>query len=108
MKSDIKATQSKIALTTDVLTSAATEAYRDTTCHYVGNKWNMKSICLTNMPLEERLTAFNIAEWLEDVVARFEIPPSKMIAIVHDNGPNIVAAAKVLEEKHGWITTCSW
>ncbi|XP_049902249.1 E3 SUMO-protein ligase ZBED1-like [Epinephelus moara] len=102
VKTDIKATQSKIALTTDVWTSVATEAYLGITCHYIGDEWNMKSICLTTMPLEERHSASNIAEWLGEVVARFEIPPSKIIAIVHDNGANIVAAAKVLEEKHGW------
>lgn len=102
VKTDIKATQSKIALTTDVWTSVATEAYLGITCHYIGDEWNMKSTCLTTMPLEERHSASNIAEWLEEVVARFEIPPSKIIAFVHDNGANIVAAAKVLEEKHGW------
>ena len=52
VKSDIKATQSKIALTTDVWTSVATEAYLGITCHKL--ETNMKSICLTTMPLEER------------------------------------------------------
>ena len=173
VRSDIKATQSKIALTTYVWTSVPTEAYLGITCHYIGDEWKMKSICLTTMPLEqwcqtdpvkghvaagfhsnqarihlirircvsfqpskntadldqvccclvgmktcshsgplldqfdttaleERHLASNIAEWLEEVVVRFEIPPSKTIAIVHNNGVNIVAAAKVLEEKHGW------
>ncbi|KAJ8348900.1 hypothetical protein SKAU_G00274890 [Synaphobranchus kaupii] len=97
VKSAIKATNSRIGLTTDVWTSVATEAYLGITCHYIGDDWNMKSICLTTMPLEHRHTASNIAEWLEEVVARFEI-----IAIVHDNGANIVAAANILEEKHGW------
>lgn len=64
--------------------------------------WDMQSFCLTTMPLQDRHTASNIAKWLEQVVARFEIPPSKIIAIVHDNGANIVAAANILEEKHGW------
>lgn len=62
----------------------------------------MQSICLTTMPLQDRHTASNIKEWLEQVVARFEIPPSKIIATVHDNGANIVAAANILEEKQGW------
>ena len=57
---------------------------------------------LTTMPLQNRHTASNIAEWLEEVVARFEIPPSNIIAIVHDNGANVVAAARILEEKNGW------
>ena len=79
VKSDIKGNQSKIALTADVWTSVATEAYLGITCHYIGDEWNMKSICLTTMPLEEIHMASNIAEWLEEIVARFEIPPSKTI-----------------------------
>lgn len=62
----------------------------------------MQSICLTTVSLPDRHTASNIAEWLEQVVARLEIPHSKIIAIVHDNGANIVAAANILEEKHRW------
>ncbi len=93
---------SKIALTTDAWTSVATEAYLGITCHFITDDWNMQSVCLTTMPLQDRHTAANIAEWLEEVVARFKIPPSKIIAIVHDNGANVVAAANILEEKHGW------
>lgn len=102
MKTAINSNNSKLALTTDVWTSVATEAYLGVTCHYITDDWNMQSICLTTMPLQDRHTASNIAEWLEQVVARLEIPHSKIIVIVHDNGANIVAAANILEEKHGW------
>jgi hypothetical protein len=93
---------SKLAFPTDVWTSVAIEAYLGVTCHYITDDWDMKSICLTTMPLQDRHTGSNIAEWLEEVVARFEIPPSNIIAIVHDNGANVVAAARILEEKNGW------
>lgn len=66
----------------------------------------MISICLTTMPLEDRHTAANIAEWLEEVTEKFEIPAQKIIAIVHDNGANIVAAAKILGDTHGWASIC--
>lgn len=102
VKSAINTTTNKLALTTDVWTSVATEAYFGFTCHYITDDWDMQSICLTTMPLQDRHTASNIAEWLEQVVARYEISPSKIIAIVHDNGANIVAAVNLLEEKHGW------
>lgn len=102
VKTAINTNNSKLALTTDVWTSVATEAYLGITCHYITDDWDMQSFCLTTMPLHDRHTASNIAEWLEQAVARFEIPPSKIIAIVHDNGANIVAAANILEEKHGW------
>lgn len=55
----------------------------------------MLSHCLTTMPLEERYAAANIAEWIEDVTAKFDIPPEKIKAVVHDNGANVVAAAKI-------------
>ncbi|XP_053551460.1 E3 SUMO-protein ligase ZBED1-like [Bombina bombina] len=98
------ANESRIALTADIWTSIATEAYLGITCHYIGADWKMHSICLTTMPLEDRHTAKNIAEWLEEVAAKFEIQPQKIIAIVHDNGLNIVAAANILGEKHGWTS----
>lgn len=64
----------------------------------------MKSHSLTRMPLEERHTAANIAEWLEDANGIFDISPQKIKTVVHDNGVNIVAAIKILAEKHGWAS----
>lgn len=74
----------------------ATEAYLGVTCHFLGEDWEMKSFSLTTMPLEERHTAANIADWLEETTAKFEIPFEKVKAVVHDNGANVVAAAKIL------------
>ncbi|XP_051994042.1 E3 SUMO-protein ligase ZBED1-like [Xyrauchen texanus] len=104
IKSAINTTNSRMALTTDIWTSVATEAYLGITCHYIGNDWKMTSVCLTTMPLEDRHTSTNIAEWLEEVAVKFEIPFENICAIVHDNGANVVAAAKLLEEKHGWTS----
>lgn len=102
MKKALRETDS-MALTTDIWTSVATEAYMGVTCHYLKN-WKMVSHCLTTMPLEERHTAANIAEWIEEVIAKFSIPLEKIKAIVHDNGDNVIAAAKILHEKHGWAS----
>lgn len=93
-----------IALTTDIWTSIATEAYIGVTCHYIGVNWRMVSHCLTTMPLEERHTAANIAQWIEEVTTKFDIPVKKIKAVVHDNGANVVAAAKILQERHGWAS----
>ena len=92
-----------VALTTDIWTCVATEAYMGVKCHYLKN-WKMVSHCLSTMPLEERHTAANIAEWIEEVIAKFSIPPEKIKAVVHDNGANVIAAAKILHEKHGWAS----
>ena len=95
---------SSVALTTDIWISVATEAYMGVTCHYLGKNWEMVSHSLTTMPLDERHTAANIAVWIEEVIAKFEIPPEKIKAVVHDNGSNVVAAAKILQERHGWAS----
>ncbi|XP_059208582.1 E3 SUMO-protein ligase ZBED1-like [Centropristis striata] len=103
LKISVKEAES-VALTADIWTSVATEAYLGVTCHFLGNDWEMKSLTLTTMPLEERHTAVNIAEWLEEATTKFEIPFDKVKAVVHDNGSNIVAAATILKEKHGWAS----
>lgn len=103
MKQALQETDS-VALTTDIWTSISTEAYMGVTCHYIGKNWNMVSYSLTTMPLEERHTAANIAEWIEEVIAKFDIPAKKIKAVVHDNGANVVAAAKILEGRHGWAS----
>lgn len=56
------------------------------------------------MPLEETHTAANVADGLEDVVAKFDIPPEKIKAVVHDSGANVVAAVKTLAEEYGWTS----
>lgn len=48
------------------------------------------------MPLEERHKAANIAEGLEDVIAKFDSLPQRIKTVVHDNRSNIVAAVKIL------------
>uniref|UniRef100_A0A3B5A3U7 BED-type domain-containing protein n=1 Tax=Stegastes partitus TaxID=144197 RepID=A0A3B5A3U7_9TELE len=93
-----------IALTTDIWTSVAAEAYLGVTCHFLGEDWGMKSHSLTTMPLEERHSAENIADGIKDVIAKFDIPPEKIKAVVHDNSASVVAAVEILAEEHGWAS----
>lgn len=89
-----------IALTTDIWKCC----HRGVSWGDVPLSWERLENNLTTMPLEERHTAANIAEWLEDVIAKFDIPPEKIKAVVHDNGANIVAAVKILAEKYKWAS----
>uniref|UniRef100_G3N6T4 HAT C-terminal dimerisation domain-containing protein n=1 Tax=Gasterosteus aculeatus TaxID=69293 RepID=G3N6T4_GASAC len=100
VKDALKATENKIALTTDVWTSVATEAYLRITCHFISDDWELTSFCLrpTTMPLEERHTGPNIAAWIEQAVDTFEIPTSKIVAVVHDNDSNVVLTANLQEK----------
>lgn len=79
------------------------EASMGVTCHHL-NYWKMVSPCLTTMSLEERHIAAHIAEGIEEVTAKFNVPAQKIKAIVRDNGANVVAAVKILHEKHGWAS----
>lgn len=44
------------------------------------------------MPLEMRRTSADIVTWMEELIGKFDILPSKIKGIVHDNGSNMVAA----------------
>ncbi|XP_072768749.1 E3 SUMO-protein ligase ZBED1-like [Nerophis lumbriciformis] len=101
VKAILKNVKGKLTLTTDAWTSMATEAYLGVTIHFVNDEWELASINLTTMPLNEKHTAENIASWIEDVVNKFEINIKLVQVIVHDNAANVVAALRVLEERHG-------
>ena len=61
LKNTVKETDS-IALTTNIWTNVATEAYLGLTCHFLGDNQEMESHSLTTMDLEERHTTANAAE----------------------------------------------
>ncbi|XP_061649220.1 E3 SUMO-protein ligase ZBED1-like isoform X2 [Phyllopteryx taeniolatus] len=97
-----------VALTIDIWTSDATEGYLRVACHFLGEAWEMKSFSLTAMPLKESHTAANIADWLEETTDKFHIPFPKVKAVIHNNGADVVAAAVILKERHGWASVrCS-
>ncbi|RXM92225.1 Zinc finger BED domain-containing protein 1 [Acipenser ruthenus] len=98
------ATASSIALTTDIWTSIATEAYLSVTAHFITPAWTMKTINLTSKPLTERHTGGNIVAWVEEVLKKFEISPAQVAALVRDNGSNVVSTANKLSELHGWLS----
>lgn len=53
------------------------------------------------MPLEERHTAGNIASWVELVAEKLDISlQDNVLAIGHDSAANVVAAIRILQDKH--------
>lgn len=104
LKNKLKMASSKISLSTDAWTSLVTEAYLGVTCHFIDDNWDLVSFNLTTLPVEERHTAENIASWLEHVAEKFDISVDNVLAIVHDNARNIVAALRILEEKFGVVS----
>lgn len=52
------------------------------------------------MALDERQTAGDIAAWVEEAADKFGISTKKIISIVHSNAAIVVAAVKLLEDRH--------
>lgn len=91
-----------LCITTDTWTSVATESYLTITVHYVSKDWFMQNHVLGTMLLEERHTGEKLSKWMLKMVGKFQIDPSKIVAVVHDNASNIVCAMNLLKQSHGW------
>lgn len=81
----------KIALTTDCWTALTSESYITITCHYIDPEWQMKCAVLLTESLSDKHTSDRLAEKLNEAVASWDIA-GRVIACVHDNAINIVAA----------------
>lgn len=91
-----------ISITTDTWTSLATESYLTITVHYIDDKWSLISRILGTMLLEDRHTGQNLSQWILEMLTKFGVDPSKIVAVVHDNAANMVSAMQVLQQLHGW------
>ncbi|XP_077969270.1 E3 SUMO-protein ligase ZBED1-like [Styela clava] len=80
------------------------EAYLGITAHYVDVKFNLCSCVLSVKPLDDRHTAKNICEWVEEVLNDFGVSPHAVCAAVSDNGSNMKAAKDIFHEKFGWAS----
>lgn len=92
-KSDLLADLSSVryvAVTTDSWTALTTESYVTVTCHWLED-WDMKSAILMTKSVPGRHTAENLAACLKEAVDQWGLN-GKVIACVHDNASNIVAA----------------
>ncbi|CAI5686607.1 unnamed protein product [Oreochromis niloticus] len=104
LRNELKKATSKISLTTDAWTSLVTESYLGVTCHFINDNWDLLSFNLATLPVEECHTAENFASWVEKVAEKFHISLHNVLAIVHDNASNIVAALHILKEKFGVVS----
>ena len=91
-----------IALTTDIWTSCATEAYITITAHGIFN-WEMDSLVLATRAFPERHTAIEIASKLKEVADEFNVR-HKVTTVVHDQAANMELCCYMLMEEEGWIS----
>ncbi|XP_070408968.1 zinc finger BED domain-containing protein 4-like [Nothobranchius furzeri] len=87
---------SSVVLTSDMWTSVSTEAYLTVTCHLIEN-WQMREFVLETHTFHGTHTADNIRLELKRITEECGIT-EKVVAVVTDNGANMVAAV----HKAGW------
>jgi len=100
LKDSLKATLAStkfVAITSDIWTSATIESYVSVTVHYTDNNWALCNCVLAVMLTEDRHTGDNIANWLLDSIAQYDLTPSKVCATVHDNGSNMFPQRRSLK-----------
>ena len=90
-----------MALTTDIWTSMATEAYMTVTAHYIDPNWKLQNFVLGTLSFPERHTGVNIAQKLKEVGERWGII-GKVITVSHDQALNMEAAMEILTEDCNW------
>ena len=98
-----------IALTTDIWTSAATEAYMyiTVTAHYLDLDWKLQAFVLQTAAFPKRHTGVEIATKLKQICDDFGIG-EKVSAIVHDRAANMMLTLDILEAERSWESlSCS-
>ena len=93
----------KLAVTTDIWTNRATEAYMTITAHYISNEWKIENNILFTSEMAERYTCryyCNIASRIQEVLEVWNIQARHVCAVVTDNASNMTAALNSLECGH--------
>ncbi|XP_073672068.1 E3 SUMO-protein ligase ZBED1-like [Paramisgurnus dabryanus] len=90
-----------VAITTDCWTALTTESYVTVTCHWIDKVWQVKSAVLLTKSMPGRHTADNLAATLNEAVDAWGMT-GKVVACVHDNASNIVAAN--IPERVDWVS----
>ena len=99
LKQKLKENVLSLAITSDIWTSCANDAYISLTAHFISADWQMVSCVLATSPFPEQHTGVNIAEKLKQIVISYDIDMKRVRALVHDQGSNMELSAAVLEEK---------
>lgn len=94
IRNNLKDVQS-VVCTSDCWSSLAQNSYITITAHALDNDWSPLSFTLTTQEMEERHTALNIAERLENVFADWDIK-DKLTTVITDNAKNVVNAVQLI------------
>ena len=90
-----------MAITTDIWTSRANDAYLSLTMHFVDSSWDMILCALATAPFPEHHTAVNIVDKVKQVVEEYNIDINCLLAVVHNQCSNMQLAGEMLCELSG-------
>ncbi|XP_077972386.1 E3 SUMO-protein ligase ZBED1-like [Styela clava] len=79
------------------------QSFLGVTLHYKNEDFELINLVLATKEVNDVHTYLHIVEWLEAVIEDYEMSPQQIVAIVTDNGANVVNACRKLKEKYGWI-----
>ena len=88
---------SKLALTTDMWTSEANDAYLGLSCHYLTATFEMVLFCHKNEYFSGRHTGANIAACLKQILSNYSINQAFVFVVVTDNASNMDLALHLVE-----------
>ena len=106
LKKQLNQESSFIALTSDIWTSCANDAYISLTAHFINNEWKMVSCVLATSPFPGHHTALNIVEKLKEIIASYGLQESQLVALVHDQGSNMRLSGEMMEEEMDCESLC--
>ena len=95
--SDVLQDKNKMAVTTDMWTSEANDAYLGLTCHFWTADFELVSLCLAVEPFTGRHTGVNIASYLKLILHDFTIDQAAVSAVITDNASNMDLASHLGE-----------
>ncbi|XP_063239945.1 zinc finger BED domain-containing protein 4-like [Bacillus rossius redtenbacheri] len=89
-----------IGITTDLWTSTSQDDYLSITVHFIDNDFSFKHYCIEVKPfLEVSHTASNLCSFLVETITLWGLQ-DKVVAVVTDNGRNVVAALSASPFEH--------
>ena len=89
-----------LSLTRDIWMSTATTAYITMTGHFVTISWDLCSCIFETTAFPECHTGPAIALKLQEIITRFKVDTTKVIAIVHDQAANMELSLRILQKHH--------
>ncbi|CAK9289814.1 unnamed protein product, partial [Gordionus sp. m RMFG-2023] len=84
-----------MAITTDIWTSNILISFCALTVHYINDKWDLVNSLLSIVEFAQIHTGEDVKELIITILAEYKLI-DKVSSISHDNGSNIVSAAKLI------------